>query len=164
MDVGLKEALERQGYGKIYQRLIISLIILCIALIIFLGYYFIYSEKSCSDQECFKSAFENCKRVNFIKEDSQASWLYQIIGKSEKSRCFVKVTLIELKKGTIETEVLQDKSMVCNTIRDNALNAEGDLNECTGILKEEMQEIIIQRMHNYLLKNIQDIKEQFNKL
>jgi hypothetical protein len=164
MDSRIKEELEKQGYNRLYLRLIISLIILGLVLIGFLVYYFVYYEKSCKDEECFKNAFENCKRVNFIKEDTQATWLYQIIGRSERSKCFIKVTLIALKKGSIENQVLEQKSMLCNVIKDNALKSETDLNSCTGVLKEEMQKLIIQKMHNYLLKNIKEIKEEFNKL
>jgi len=159
----LKEVLEKEGYGKLYQKLVISFAILTLVLIIFLTYYFFYYEKSCANEECFKKAFDKCSRTNFIKENDQASWLYQIIGNTEKSKCQVRVTLMNLKQGTIENQVLEEKSMICGVIRDNALNCEGDLSSCTGILKEQMQEIIIQRMHNYILKNVGEIEEQFNQ-
>ena len=38
---------------------------------------------------------------------------------------------------------------------------EDDITKCSGPLREELQELIIQRMHNYLLKNIGEIREDF---
>ncbi|MBS3078820.1 hypothetical protein J4218_01740 [Candidatus Pacearchaeota archaeon] len=159
----IKEILEREGYSKLYQRLVISFIILTLILILFLGYYFFFYEKACANEECFKKAFDKCNRVNFLKDNEQALWLYQITGREKGAKCKVKVTLMMLKQGTIENQKLEGSFMICNVIRDNALNSEGDLSSCKGLLKEKMQEIIIQRMHNYILKNVGEIKEEFNQ-
>lgn len=157
--------LEKEEYNKLYQKLLIMFVFLSIILIVFLVYYFFFYETSCSNEECFKKAFDSCKKVNFIKEDDQASWLYQVQGKSIiKSKCNVKVTLLSLKQGSIENQKLNGKSMACQVLRENALNSEGDLGSCSGTLKEEMQDIIIQRMHNYILQNVGQIEEQFKNL
>jgi hypothetical protein len=157
----IKGILDSQGYSKMYKRLLISLVILTIVLIIFLGYYFFFNEKQCSDATCFKNAFAKCGKFSFVKEDSQALWSYKILGSSGGSRCNVEIILIRLKEGTVENQVLEGKDMECSVLPENSASPEGDLSKCTGLLKEEMQDIIIQRMHNYLLKNCGEIKEEF---
>jgi hypothetical protein len=156
---------EKKDYNEIYQRLFISLVILAFILVVSLLYYFFFHEASCKTEDCFKQAFERCKKASIIKEDDQASWLYQIQGKSTiTARCNVKVTLMVLKQGNIENQKLEGKSMTCDVPKDNALSSEGDLNSCNGMLKEGIQDIIIQRMHKYILQNVGQIEGQFKNL
>ena len=58
-------------------------------------------------------------------------------------------------------ERLQNKEMVCIVSKGNSQTIEEDVSKCSGVLKGELQDIIIQRMHNYLLENIGEIKEEF---
>jgi dTDP-4-amino-4,6-dideoxygalactose transaminase len=156
---------EKKDYNEIYQKLFFSIVILAFILVVSLVYYFFFHEAACKTEECFKQAFEKCKKASVIKEDDQASWLYQIQKKSsETSRCKVKVTLMVLKQGTIENQKLEGKSMSCNVLKENAFYSEGDLNVCSGELKEGIQDIIIQRMHKYILQNVGQIEGQFKNL
>jgi len=159
---GLKEFLEAEGYTKVYYRLIISLVILTVLLIAILAYYLLFYMRPCNTNDCFINSFDKCKKVSFIKEDSQAVWQYKILGADGKSKCKVGVELQRLNQGTVENERLEGEIMTCSVGAESALEVEGDLGKCTGALKEEMQEIIIQRMHNYLLRNCGEIKEEFN--
>jgi len=157
----IKKTLERQGYTHLRKRVGIALIILIIGLIVFTGYYLIYYHDPCEDYECFQKAINSCNRVVWIKDDSQASWLYQINGNAQGDACNVEVILFKLKQGTIDAEKLQGKSMNCVYQKSNSEFPEKDISKCSGRLKEELQDIIIQRMHNYLLENVEDIKEEF---
>jgi hypothetical protein len=51
--------------------------------------------------------------------------------------------------------------MTCNYPISTLNLPEDDISTCTGPLREELQELIIQRMHNYLIQNIGEIKEDF---
>jgi len=147
-------------YMKLRKRVGASLIILIIALIAFSWYYLFYYPKPCKDSNCFINAMTNCKRVSWIKEDQQASWLYTIVGSSKGDTCKVEVKLMKMKEGTIDSESLQEKTMLC-TVQKGETRPEKHIEACSGVLKEEMQDIIIQRLHNHILKNIGDIKEEF---
>ena len=107
------------------------------------------------------SGIEKCSRYSWIKDDSQARWMYNINGADGNSRCNIDVTLVSLKQGGIDNEKLQGKSMICSVLKTEAENPEKDLVRCSGELKEGIQEIIIQRMHNYLLENFGEIKNEF---
>ena len=69
-----------------------------------------------------------------------------------------------MKEGTIEADKLQGKKMVCTVQKGETQFPEKNIAQCTGELKEELQDIIIQRMHNYLLQNVGEIKEEFEGL
>ena len=71
---------ESEKYEKMKKRVAIALIILIIAIIIYTAYFFIYYPKLCDNNKCFLDAMNSCKRVYFLREDSQASWLYVIKG------------------------------------------------------------------------------------
>ena len=70
---------------------------------------------------------------------------------------------MRLKKGDLDLEVLDGESMVCDVLGFKNYPEE-DISRCSGKLKEEMQEIVIQRMHDYLLENLGDLEEGFGVL
>lgn len=119
---------------------------------------FIFS--TCNDKECFFNSLTKCKRVSWIREDSQAAWSYKILRENGDS-CKVQVKLLKIKQGTVNIEDLQDKSMLCNVIKSETRFPEKIMSQCSGPLREELQEIIIQRMHSYLLENVGQIEEGF---
>lgn len=157
----IREVLEKQGYKDMKKRLLISIIILIIAVVIFLVFYFFIWPKQCNDSVCFSQSLAKCSRVYFVKEDSKAAWYYEIQGGSGKDSCIVKVKLLKMNAGTIETESLQGTEMTCIVNKGDTLSPEENMKSCSGVLKEKIQEIIIDRMHSYLLKNLGEIKESF---
>ena len=161
---GVKEKtsfLEKQGYKNIGKRLLISLFILIILLLISTIIYLFYYAKPCYDSSCFSKAMNQCSRASFVKEDSKASWYYEILGSSGKDSCTVRVKLLKMNEGDIETQVLEGSEMNCIVNKDETLSPEENMKSCSGLLKEKLQEIIIDRMHNYLLQNLGDIKQSF---
>ncbi len=161
--MGAKKILESQGYGKLKTRVGIALIILILALIVFSLYFLFFYAKPCGDEKCFVDAMVNCKGVSLIREDSQSSWLYTIKG-SKGDSCKVEVTLLKIKQGKIDSEELQGKKMSCLVQKASSQFPEKDISKCTGVLKEELQNIIIKRMHDYLLENVGEIKQEFEGL
>lgn len=153
----------RESSSTIYGKIFMFFLILSVIAILALGYYLFFFEKYCSDEVCYKTAFDKCKKAAFIKEDATASWLYRITGKSGDN-CKVSVTLTKLKEGSIENERLQGKTMICVVNKDNSLTPEGDLTVCSGLLKEQMQEILLQKMHSYILKNVGEIDNELKTI
>ncbi len=160
----VKEVFESQGYRKPGKRLIIASIILLLGIIIFLAYYLFYYYTPCYEKECFEKAILKCKRVSWTKDDAQSSWFYRIYGNAQGESCRIEVTLVKMKHGTTDSERLQGKQMICTHKKGETRFPEENIKDCSGALKEEMQDIIIQRMHNYLLKNVGEIKTEFTKV
>jgi hypothetical protein len=155
---------EKQGYKNINVRVVLALIFLTIAFIIFLLFMLFFNTGTCKDLTCFREAMADCSRVSCIKEDDQASWQYKITGMSGADSCEVEVVLINMKRGSIDSEKLRGESMVCDFPRLSASFPEKDMSRCTGILKEDLQEIIISRMHSYLLQNLGEIESKFQEI
>jgi hypothetical protein len=161
---GVKNLLANQGYNRPQRRVGIALIILIIALIVFSGYFLFFYSKPVSTSEEFLDAMASCKGVSWVREDAQASWLYVIKSNEKGDSCMIEISLLQMKQGTIESEKLQGKKMSCIAKKGETQFPEKDIASCTGKLKEELQEIIIQRMHSYLLQNVGEIKEEFESL
>lgn len=155
---------KKQGYDKIQRRVGIALIILILALIAFTLYFLVFYAKPVINSEEFLNAMNSCKRVSWIREDSQASWLYTITGNAKGDACEVEVQLLKMKEGTIDSEKLQGKEMTCVLLKSDTRFPEKDISKCEGELRGDLQDIIIQRMHNYLLKNVGEIREEFESL
>lgn len=155
--------LEKQGYSNWVKKLIISLGILAIVLLIYISYYFFFTYSTCDNESCYFKAASKCKRYSYIKEDTDSVWLYKIVQNVDKDRCKVDVTLIKMKEGNIDSENLQGKMMTCTIFRNQKEFPEKDISTCTGLLKEDIQDILIQRMHKYILENINGISKEFNQ-
>jgi len=159
---GSKKILGGQSSPKILKKRVgIALIILIIALVVFTGYFLIFYAKPCSDSTCFSYAMRSCKHVSWVKQDAQAEWIYTIKGNAKGDACKVEVILKKMKEGTVDSEGLQGKEMLCTALKSETQFPEKDISHCSGELKEELQDLIIQRMHNYLLENVGEIQEEF---
>ncbi|MBT4166153.1 hypothetical protein HOE04_03890 [archaeon] len=154
-----RDFFEAQGYRNIGKRVLIALLVLVVVVVTFVGYYFYSSVKVCSDYQCFLDGLEGCDKVSFVRDDLKASWYYEIVGDGGVG-CNVEVMLLSINEGSVENRVFEGKSMVCGFVWTGGY-PEDDLFSCSGVLREEMQEKIIQDMHSYLLENIGEIKEEF---
>lgn len=157
----VKQMLAEQGYTDIKKKVLLSLIILVAIIVASIVIIFLYYPKSCEDPECFAKALNNCKRVSLVKEDAKAVWYYEIIGRAKGEDCNVKVRLLKMKQGTIDVEYLEGEEMTCIVQKGETFFPEENMESCTGLLKEELQGLIIEKMHSYILKNIGEIKENF---
>lgn len=158
---GSKSEIKELGSKK---NIYLALIILVIG---FAGYY-IYSNnyipESCGDINCYETALADCKKVFVINEDENYVWRYEILDEEDKNNCNVEVILLKIKEGNIDVEDLEDKSMICKVGKFGDIFPEKDMVRCSGELKEEFQEIIIDRLHNYLLQNIGEINEGLREI
>ena len=140
----------------------VLLILIGIVLAAAIFFTFFYAKK-CPDSGCFDVALVKCSKASYINNNAEdAVWYYKITGKSEDS-CEVYVKLLQLKKGTTEMEGLQGKSMKCNVPPNVLVSPQNNLGRCHGLLKEEMQTIIINRLHNYVITNLGKISEELTK-
>jgi hypothetical protein len=149
------EKTEKNKRNKIIAIVLILIIIALITKII-LNYTDIVPNQ-CNDLDCYNDALFNCNKFSFTKEDDSSAWNYKILGFSNLNSCKVKVRLTKIKKGDLALEGLQNKEMICEIKRIEPTFPEKDLSKCTGLLKEGLQQILINRMHKKLFKNISEI-------
>ena len=142
--------------------LILFVIIILILGSVILIYFLFFDYNVCEDESCFYSGLVNCDSVSWIRYDVNADWLYQIKGVSGDG-CKVEVQLLKIKKGDLELEWLEGKMMVCD-VNSVGVFPEEDISKCSGKLKEDLQTIIIKRMHDYILQNLGEISEEFKRV
>jgi hypothetical protein len=153
-----KDFFEAQGYRNIGKRVVVAVLILVVVGLIVGGYFLFFSVRVCESSECFYDSIENCDKVSFIREGDNANWKYGVIGEGLNG-CDVEVELLNVNEGSIENEILEGKKMICDF--SGVGFPEEDIFSCSGVLREEIQERIIEKMHNYLLENIGEVEEGF---
>jgi len=159
-----KKEISKNNLKNLKKRLLIAMIILIIAIVIYLIYLMIFQAKECKDINCYQQAMADCNKIWFIKKDPSSVWRYEILGNAKGDACNIEVRLLKMREGAIEIEDLQDKKMICKIQKSSTAFPEKDMSQCTGVLREELQEILIQRMHNYLLENIGELQESFEEV
>lgn len=151
------ELIKKRDNWKAY--LIIGIIILLIVAV-YLTFFFYYK---CDDLGCFQGHQEKCSKTRFISDEEDITWLYFIQGK-EGERCKINVKVLNVKKGSIDKQRLEGKDMDCYLPLGSIVTPESDISRCHGILKEEMQNLIIQKLHSYIVENVKEIGEELEEL
>jgi len=148
-------------------KILLTAIIMIIIIVLGIFIYFLFfrtTKCQINDETCFSSSIINCERASFIRENEEFVTSYNILGKSE-SGCEITVSIIQVKKGLNELSVLEGKSMNCNVpLGLNIQKPEEDIKNCQGLLKEEIQNIIIQKIHSQLIENMVQIREDITKV
>jgi hypothetical protein len=139
--------------------ILVSLIIIFLALAVFFGNFF-YT--NCQTFECFQSHEFNCDKAQFVRDTDTTTWHYKIKGEKD-SQCIVETTVLAVKEGSINRKSLEDKSMICSLSLETKILPESDLSKCHGILKEEIQQIMIKNAHSQILANINKLSEELTK-
>lgn len=127
--------------------------IIALILLILVIYFFIIKEENCkNDKFCFLTNLRNCEKS--IYEDEE--WFYRIEGKY-KSNCIVYVKNINLYGVNVEyANAIKGKDMKCHI----PLNKAGmfmpheDLDYCSGNLKEATLDMMVKKMHQYIIQHI----------
>ena len=116
---------------------------------------FFYTE-TCGDLACFQAAMKECDKARYTNDFEEATWDYKILG-DEEGNCLVNVELLQVKAGQLNLEGLQNYEMICSYPEGFVGYPEKDLDKCHGRLKEEMQGIIIENLHRYMIENLEEI-------
>lgn len=120
------------------------------------AYFNFFSYKKCGDITCFNTNLARCSKAKFTNVAEDSSWLYVIKG-SSKGRCEVYVKSIDINID--DASGIEGKDMVCYMPKGIVMPPESDIDECHGLLKEAMQDLIIKQLHVYIVQNIGQIKE-----
>ncbi len=137
-------------------------VIVAIGIIISIYFLFIYSSM-CGDELCFSKKLVKCDRAHYIESSAETVKQYNILGKKD-NKCQVEVEILQIRQGSVELASLEGKSMICSMGLGVSADPESNIKFCHGILKEEIQEAIIQRMHSQIIENIGQIEEELIKV
>jgi len=120
---------------------------------IYFTFFFYYG---CSDLSCYQAHQKDCAKTKFVKDGEDTTWKYTVMGRTD-GKCSVNVEVLDVKKGSADKKILIGKDMDCLLPLGSLVAPESDISRCNGILKEEMQTLIIKKLHAYIVENVQDI-------
>jgi len=147
--------------------------IIAVIVILAAALYLLYFYKvNCSSKECFNDKLAECDRASFIEDSKDTAWQYDINGKSFMcllsqnycTECKVNVKLLLIKSGSVDSGKLEGLDMVCSLPFGLVRNPQEDLANCHGDLKEQMQDLMINRLHAYILSHVGEIGVELDKV
>mgnify|MGYP001605291110 CR=1 FL=1 len=147
----------RGGIGKL---IFIVLILIVLVVAVYFSFFFYYK---CDDVACFRAHQEKCSKTKFLNDVENAEWEYKIKGKKD-GKCEINVKINQVSQGDVNKLILEGKSMDCLLPIGNTNAPEGDISICHGELKEKTQELIIQKLHAYVVKNLGEIGEELGNI
>lgn len=143
--------------------LLVLFFIVTVVAVSLIFFRFVYVE-SCNDEQCFSESLISCDRASFVRSDDNADWYYRIEGRADSDSCAVYVKLSNLRSGDISLENLNGKDMTCLIPYGVVESPQRDIDRCSGSLKEEIQSVLIKKMHSYLLENIGTVNSEFQNI
>lgn len=135
------------------------LIVVLIGIVVYLQFFY---KPGCNNFFCFQEKMKSCEKYNFINEAEEATWYYEIKGKTTND-CQIYVKMLNAKKGELGIDSIVGYDMVCSYPLGVGIYPEKDIGKCHGRLKEELQNIIINKLHSYIIENLGKVDEALSK-
>jgi hypothetical protein len=151
-------------FKEFYEENRLNLSIFSVLIAILIIAWFMFSRGGslgvgCANYECFQKAMKECNNgVSYVNEDADATWRYKISGRGLNS-CEINVRLLNAKEGDLRIDRAVGYEMDCSYGFGITAYPEKDLKKCHGRLKEELQSIVIEKLHAYILENLGEFQE-----
>lgn len=120
--------------------------------LVFAIYFLFFSYTKCTSWECFNSHLESCDRADFIG-GTDMIFEYIIQGSSGLD-CEVGVQLLQGELNNKDSIKLEMQEMTCMLPKGVVMIPESDIGNCHGLLKESLQDLVIKKLHTYLVQNL----------
>ncbi len=128
------------------------LFFISIFVLFWLIFQIFFAYEDCRNRECFNDNLKDCDRAKFVSGNDMI-FEYVIKGKSGNS-CEVVVELLQGELNNADSKKLEGKKMICMLPIGVIMNPESDIGICHGILKEGLQDLVIKKLHTYLIQNL----------
>jgi len=135
---------------------VVAAVVLILIGILIWANFFYY--KDCENQTCFNDYLVDCHRARFTLTGDMI-FEYKIEGENEEN-CFVNVKLLQGESNDPDSLKLEGKQMECNVPLGTIIAPESDINNCHGLLKEGLQDLIISKLHRYIVQNLGEINAE----
>ncbi len=147
---------------RMYVFIILAIILL---LVIAAAFYFLFYTRTCENEYCFLNSLKNCEKTKYTVNKEGNIWEYKILNSFSFSRnvCNVNVKNIQIASEDVVVKRLEGKEMICKIPKDYAgsyIGVHQKLEFCSGELKEDLQDIIINKMYKNIIQNIGEISQE----
>ena len=149
----MKKKVNKNLFSFSYLKLILILAILISALILIYIYFFYCP--LCNNQACFDEHLLKCDKATFVSLESMV-FEYKILRK-DNGVCIVNVEMLRGDLSNQDSLKLQGNEMRCSVPLGSVTPPESNINNCHGLLKEGLQDLIIGRLHKYIIQNLGEV-------
>ena len=143
---------EKPWYFKWKFFLVLFLLLLVVLAVL---WFWFFSYGSCDSWECFNEKLRRCDRVRFIG-GTDMIFEYSIKGISG-GECEVDVELLMGELNNQDSIKLENQKMTCMLPKKVVMIPESNIGRCHGLLKEGLQDLVIKKLHTYLVQNLGEI-------
>lgn len=141
------------------KKIIVGIVfIVLLILLSYLCFSMFFGKEKCPTEYCFKESMKDCKKAFFSNLQEQTLWTYEVKG-AQAGTCKIIVKVEEVQKETASTKSLEGKEMECYIPKGVIAMPEEKIEYCHGLLKEAIQDQIIERMHLYIVQKIGQIEK-----
>jgi hypothetical protein len=145
--------------GRMDKKYVKGLLALVTVIIGAIAIYLTFVPQTCVNFECFAREMERCSPATYVSEEFEATWNYRIRG-VELNDCVIEVTLLNAKEGDLGLRELEGESMSCFYPRKTVAYPDKNLDFCHGILKENLQGIVIEKLYSYVVSNLEPLRDE----
>ena len=142
------------GYEKRWYhtwKLVLVLVLLGVVVLAVLWFWF-FSYGECDSWDCFNENLRKCDRVKFVG-GTDMIFEYTIKGASS-GECEVEVELLMGELNNQNSIRLEHQMMTCMLPEKVVMVPESNIGNCHGLLKEGLQDLVIKKLHTYLVQNL----------
>jgi hypothetical protein len=136
----------------------VFIMIIFVSLIFNLAWYGFFSYEKCDSWECFNDNLDDCRRTKFVGGNEMV-FSYRIEG-SEEGKCVVNVKMLQGDFNNQDSLNLVDNEMKCFLPLGIVMIPESNIAYCHGLLKEGLQDLVIEKMHAYIVQNLGKINAE----
>lgn len=146
-------------------------ILILLLIIALAGAVYLYLPKDCgTDKNCFIQKAQTCSKAGVIAYKEGNEFIYEIKDKTG-SDCVFYVKMNRMKENTDYNlvKILEGKDMICRMPLENfKINPLADtkdiIDNCSGSLKEALQQLTIERLYGVVIGNIGGINKELQGL
>jgi hypothetical protein len=127
-------------------------VLVILAFAVYIVWFMFFSYKECDSWDCFNSRLEDCKRTTFI---GGTNMIFEYTVSGEKGdACMVGIELLQGEISNKDSIGLEGQKMECALPTGVIMVPESDILKCHGILKEGLQDLVITKLHTYIIQNL----------
>ncbi|MBS3151106.1 hypothetical protein J4443_01865 [Candidatus Woesearchaeota archaeon] len=132
--------------------------------------YFIFKPKTCETAGCFEAAATECKKAKILVDEAGKSVSEYTIKSEEDENCLLEIEVKKLSGDYSQStkERFEKKSMLCKipTNEFSRMKFEkmgGNLDYCSGPLKEAMYDAVVKKLYNLVIKDMSTVLDEIER-
>ncbi|MCD4771531.1 hypothetical protein K8R30_03905 [archaeon] len=145
-----KKSIKRGTERRFHWRTVLLFVVVIV--LGWLVFQVFFSYEDCKSRQCFDENLRDCDKAKFVAGEDMI-FEYVIKGKGGGG-CEVSVELLQGELNNADSRKLEGQKMLCTLPLGVVMNPESDVGVCHGLLKEGLQDLIIAKLHTYLVQNL----------